>query len=89
MGQKRNSEDNVIIMRPVASYQNEYKNFIYKLSYSVVKGSNFKTVKNKLSITYPISEIISLKYIVEYENSKDKNGEDFDKLNKLALAIKF
>jgi len=88
LGQRHNSEGDIIIMRPVLSYENIYKKFLYSASYSIVKGDNFKVIQNKFSISYPLSKTISLKYLLEYERSKDQNGNDFDKINKIALSIK-
>ena len=89
VGQRHNSEKNIIIIRPVISYKNEYKKFLYEISSTVVRGSNFKIFKNDLEVTYPLSEILSLKYIVAYEESIDQDENDFERSNKIALSFKF
>jgi uncharacterized surface anchored protein len=89
IGLQNNRDDSIIIYTPNISYENSYNKFKYTLSSSLTSGDNFSVFTNKAAISYPFTKKLSLKYLIKYELSKDGQETDFERLNKIALAIKF
>ena len=89
LGEKRDSTENTVIIKPMISYKNHYKKLQYKISSSLTKGNNFSIFDNEIMFKYPMTKAISLKYIIEYERSHDQTIKDIDRSNKIALGIKF
>ena len=89
IGEKHSKLNSTVIITPSAEYKNEYKKFAYLLSSRLTSGDGFRVFTNKITVTYPFTEKLSLKYMIKYESSKDNEGKEFERLNKLALVIKF
>jgi len=88
VGQRRSAED-VYILMPKASYKNKFREFTYKVAVSLVKESNVEIFDSEFTLSYPINDTLSLKYLFEYESSEDHDTKEFRRLNKLALSVKF
>jgi len=87
-GQRSDKENDSLIFIPKITYKNEIKNFKYKLKSSFAKENNSQITDLNLEISYPLSEILSLKYLFEFEESK--NGtKRIETLNRLAISFQF
>ncbi len=89
LGQRRSSAGNIAILRPEISYTQTINDFTYEVEASMVRGASFTIRDTEFSIAYPLTKKLSIKYLFRYEISEDKNGDDFDRLNQLALSVNF
>lgn len=89
IGAQNSKENSTIIYTPNISYENQYKKFKYILSSNLTAGDDFSVFTNDITISYPFTKKLSLKYLIKYESSKDDKEKDFERLNRIALAIKF
>lgn len=89
VGEKNSKINSTVIITPFVEYKNIYKKFSYLLFSRLTTGDDFRVFTNKITITYPFTETLSLKYIIAYESSQDNEGTEFQRLNKLALSVKF
>jgi hypothetical protein len=87
-GHRSDQENDSIIFIPKITFNDKIDIFTYKIKASFAKENNSEITNFDLQFSYPLNEILSLKYLFEFEESK--NGiTRIETLNRIALSLKF